>query len=227
MTKEKMTQDLSKLVMKKIREDKVRVQPKWQLMMGSFLVAFGLITGMLLTMYLLSLSWYLIQMHSSWSYLWFGDRGLKAFYQSFPFLYLLLALLSFVLGIKIITTYDFSYKVKWQYWMVGLIMGILVAEVGIGALRVNQKLANHNLMKTFYMEYKDRQTWYKAEVEKVELQQMLVTPMGRPKKMMVKWGEFTRLPYGGGFHSGQWIIVVGDWQGEEFVAEGISGVEKP
>lgn len=219
--------DLSQKVMAKIKEDNIQVQPKWQFLMGSFLLSFGMLSATVLSIYLISVSWYRLRAHSSMQYLMFGSDGHEAFLATFPWIFLLLSIISLYMGVRIIKKFDVSYKIKWQFWLAGLILGVVVAGVWIDMMGVNRALENQVMTEPLYVKYNQSQDWYKGEISQVQSRRMTVTTMDSGHVVQVKWSEQTKLPLGSEFKQGHWVIMVGDWRGEYFEADGIEKVNRP
>lgn len=219
--------DLSHQVMKKISQEKIEVEPKWHFVVGSFFTTFGLVTLLILAAYLFALSFYLLKMHSSLYYLWFGSRGARAFVETFPVMYLVLAMVTLVGGVMILRKYDIAYKMKQEYLVVGLLMGLLVAILGMESMGLNTTLSKKRAVRALYMQYSAQQHWYKGQVDMVDRRRMMVKPLQNQRSLMVEWTENTSLPKGERFLPGEWVIMIGDWKGQIFVAEGISSVGNP
>lgn len=219
--------NLSATIMQKIAQDKIQVEPKWHFLVASFFMTFGLVTLLILTAYLISLSWYLVKMHSSLYYLWFGSRGTLAFWETFPGLYLLMALVSLSAGVYLLKRYDIVYKLRREYLLLGLLLGMIVAVAGMNVMGLNTHLSKKRAVRALYMQYSAQQNWYKGQVDIVDRKRMMVKPLQNQRSLMVEWTEDTRLPKGERFLPGEWVIMIGDWKGQIFVAEGISLVETP
>lgn len=219
--------NLSSQIMKKITEEQIQVEPKWHFLVASFFMTFGLVTLLILAAYLMSLSWYLVKMHSSLYYLWFGSRGTLAFWETFPGLYLLMALVSLGAGIYLLKRYDIAYKLRREYLLLGLLLGMAVAVAGMDVMGLNTTLSKKRAVRALYMQYSAQQHWYKGQVDMVDRRRMMVKPLQNQRSLMVEWTENTSLPKGERFLPGEWVIMIGDWKGQIFVAEGISSVGNP
>lgn len=210
-------------IMEQITSGAVTMKPRWYFVVGSFLAAFGLFGTMFLTVYFWGMSWYRINRHSSLEYLWFGDAGQTAFIKTFPWLLLAVALFSLGVGLWLMQRFDFSYRFRWVWVAGGVSIGVLVAGYVVDRSGLVHATIQAPMMEHLDIHYGDSQGFYKALIEEREGTVIVVKTLDR-RRMKVMWTEQTRMPFGAELHQGEWVIMVGNWQGEAFVAEGIGKV---
>jgi len=138
-----------------------------------------------------------------------------------------MALVSLSAGVYLLKRYDIVYKLRREYLLLGLLLGMIVAVAGMNVMGLNTHLSKKRAVRALYMQYSAQQNWYKGQVDIVDRKRMMVKPLQNQRSLMVEWTEDTRLPKGERFLPGEWVIMIGDWKGQIFVAEGISLVETP
>ena len=220
MKKEK---DLSKSVMKEIQNKRIKMKPKVYFILGSFLLAAGLVGTMLLSAYFTHLILFRFRAEGPMEFLRFGQPGIRPFLFSFPWLPLLLTIGGLIGGIALLKRYDFSYKKS----LLGLVTGMIVLVLGSGfiidRLRPERPLSRFKPFRPLYETRFKGEDFVGGEVLEFDKDKVLVTtPEGG--QVTVAWDETTILPHGSEVGVGDRVRVVGHWQDNVFEAEGmISG----
>jgi hypothetical protein len=229
MTQNKVRQQstIQDEVMEQIRSGTVQMRPKWRILAGAFLLGFGTLATLILSLYWLGLSWYRLRIHNSVDYLWFGRSGLQAFWAAFPWVFMLLGSMCLMIGVWALYHYDIWYKWRWQTLIVGVLLGTVTASYMLTGVGIYRALSHVRWMKPFFLEYREKQEWYKAQVHAIDDRKMTVQALRHERPMRVEWNEDTRLPQGLVFDTGHWILLVGDWEDGLFKARGILRVPTP
>ncbi|PIP69169.1 hypothetical protein CO033_03240 [Candidatus Nomurabacteria bacterium CG_4_9_14_0_2_um_filter_32_10] len=116
--------DIKENIMSQINNGKIKMKPKIYFILGSISTFIGLISSIVISIFLFGLVRFSLRTH--------GPMGQYKFDQMlsyFPWWTVVLAIFSLILGIWLIHKYDFSYKIK--PWIIILIFILAIATVGI------------------------------------------------------------------------------------------------
>lgn len=105
-------QDLTKKIMKEIRQKKVKMRPRIYFIAGSLLLSIGLAGTTILAIFFINLVLFRLRIHQPFGFLILGRPGLRPFLLTFPWLSLLVALGGIIGGRALLKKYDISYKKK-------------------------------------------------------------------------------------------------------------------
>lgn len=216
----KTTPDLTQAVMSTINRRHLHIKPRWYFWVGSLLSGLSLGVIILMAVLFLSRAFFRLRHHGPFGFLLFGEFGFKPFLATFPFLWLFLAILGILVGVKILTHYDISYKKGLLSLSLILAIGSVTAAVLVDALGINDRLSQTSPLKPFYAEPDHNHSWLIGSVlESTADQLILQTPSG--SLVTVTFDEQTLLPFGRAFPKGERVRVVGNWSGEIFAAQGV------
>lgn len=214
------TADLVQEVMAKIHEGGARMRPRTYFVVGAVLLGVGLAGAVVAALFFLSVVFFHLRSIGPLGYLWFGQLGWRAFLETVPWLAIFLAILGLTVGIFLLRGFEFSYH--WNF------LAVAVAFVGLATtlsflldlVGVNERLAHVPMVQPFYQRPFAGQNWLAGQVQETgERRLILLTPQGRT--VIVTWHPKTSLPSGSAFRADDRLRLVGEWHGDEFVAQGI------
>lgn len=213
-------QDFSREIMTKIKEDKIKMKPRVYFMLASVLLVFSFVLVILLTVFFVNLVAFRLRVHGPFNYLVFGTLGIGPFFQSFPWIFLGTTLLGIGLVVYLMKKFDFSYHHNFILLTISSVISIIVIGGVIDLIGVNEKMVEFSPFELLFEEPFQQDNWVIGEI--IGLDQnylLLLQPDG--EVVQITWNEETLLPFGANFQAGERIRIVGEWQGEVFVAKAI------
>lgn len=124
---------ISENVMRQIRQGKVVMHSKIYFVLGSFLSFLAIFFTAIFSLFFLSLIKFTLRSHGP-----MGQYRLEQMIANFPWWAIILAILSMVMGIKLLKKYDFSYKN--HFWLA--IAGFILALIAVGWLIDETKITD-------------------------------------------------------------------------------------
>lgn len=229
MTK-KEAKDITSRVMAEIHEQNLRMRPRLYFVIGSALLGLGSAGLVLSAVFFTNLVLFHLRIQRPFGFLAFGSRGFRPFLTSFPLLFLLLAVLAFFGGVKLIRKYDFSYRKGFWGTVIGLAVFVLSFGFLLDRTSLNERARQLKPLQPLYREQPLDAGWLVGEVVEVEEEELVVqTPRGEQVRM--GWDDQTELPAGSSFREGEKVRAVGEYEGQNFEAEAIRpmgpGPERP
>lgn len=214
-------QDLTKKVMKEIKEKEIKMKPQVYFVLGSVLFGMGLAGSLVAALLFTSMAFFRLHRFGPFGFLWFGEFGLRPFLVIFPWLPLAISLAALFGGLALLKKHEVSYKKKF----LGLVIAVVTFIAFFGWLLsrdgVHQRMASLRPFRPFYQQRFIDRDWVVGRVLAVEDNKLtLQTPAG--EEMEVVWDEKTLLPFGSDFKEDQLIRVVGQREDDVFQAKGIS-----
>ncbi|MEE8180106.1 MAG: hypothetical protein V3T89_03205 [bacterium] len=215
--------DLQAKVMKRIKDEKISFRSKYVFLAKKLGLRGGFILSLVLAILFFNLAFFTMKVSGNLEFLSFGRMGILAFLESFPYHWILIGLLFFLVSSTILSRYDISYKKPFKAILAVLfgivfVLGILLAVSGTNEVieeRVSQGKAP--FLQSFY---RRRELWKNGlvgEVIEIRSSGLLVETGGR-KRVFVQFTENILLPVGSDFKFGDLIRTVGKWDGEDFHA---------
>jgi hypothetical protein len=144
----KELKDITQEIMKKIDLGEIKMKPKWYFIIGSIFTFIGLIATVIASTFSIGLISFSLRSH--------GPMGQYRFDQilaSFPWWTLIIAILGLTLGIWLIRTYDFSYKIKPWLIIIGFVLSIIIGGYIIDVTGVNDVMSRQGPMKGMMRNY--------------------------------------------------------------------------
>ena len=129
-------------VMSQIKENKISMRPRWYFLFGSIFMALGLISTIVVSIFLLSLTKFALRSHGP-----MGEYRLEQLMTNFPWWAPILALLGLSIGIYLLRKYDFSYKKNFLLIIIGLIAILIITVFLIDGLGLNDVWFRNGPMK--------------------------------------------------------------------------------
>jgi len=219
-TKDQKNKKIVTEVMQEIKKKNVKMKPRIFFVISSLLLSFGLFLSIALASFLINLISFRLRVHAPFQYLRFGRPGYLPFLHVFPWPMLILAIASIVIGIVIIRKYDISYKKSFWGIAIGLIVFAIIFGLIIDKTGINERASKFPPMREMYHRESVGPDWLAGKIIQVSERQLtLLTPF--EKKIIVRWDEDTLFPLGSDFIEDQQVRIIGQWQGEVFIAKGI------
>lgn len=131
-----MSQELNKTtkeIMDKIHQGQIKMRPKYYFIIGYILTILGVVFSFITSIFFIGLTRFMIRSHGPMA----GYR-LEQLLSSFSWWIPLLAILGLVFGILILRKYDFSYKINFKLFVIGLIASMLIAGFIIDMTGLNE-----------------------------------------------------------------------------------------
>jgi uncharacterized protein YacL len=118
----KEVKNITENVMEQINQGEIKMKPKTYFIIGSILTFVGLISSIIVSIFLFGLIRFSLRTHGP-----MGNYRFDQIISNFPWWTMLLAIGGLFIGILLIRKYDFSYKKNPLIIMLGFILAIFVA----------------------------------------------------------------------------------------------------
>lgn len=214
--------DLEDVIMGKIHHDEVKMKPQWYFIIGSVVLFLSIFLLFFITILFLTITWYRLRVGGPFGYLAFGSVGWKAFIQTFPLLPFILALFGFFFGASLLKKYDFSYKKNFTFILAGTVLSLALAAFFVDYVGINEHLSQRRQLRPLYRDALESEEWLMGKVIVVQPPRLFIHTFEN-RDVVVVWTEHTLIPFSDEFQPGQFVRVIGEWEGPEFVAKGIGG----
>jgi len=135
-------------VMDQIHQDKIKMRPKMYFFLGSALTFVGLVSSMVVSVFLVGLIRFSLRSH--------GPRGayrLDQLLASFPWWAVILAIVGLGVGIWLVRRYDFSYKVDFEIVIIGFVLAAIVGGWVVDSIGLNDALIRRGPMQGVMKQY--------------------------------------------------------------------------
>lgn len=144
----KELKNITEDVMNQIHQGKAKIKPKIYFIIGSILTFAGLISSVVVSIFLVGLIRFSLRTHGP-----MGQYRFDQIVSTFPWWTIILAILGLVIGIWLIRKYDFSYKRKPWIIILGFVLAIIVAGWTIDEIGLNNTLFHSGPMKGMMRNY--------------------------------------------------------------------------
>ncbi len=219
---DKQQLNITDSVMSEINEGHVKMRPKFYFVLGMLALASGLILTIIIGVWFTGIASYHLRHHDPLSFITLGQHGWNAFLRTFPFIPLLLALTAVGIGIWLIRKYEISYKHSFLGIILSVVFAVIAAGYVVDALGINEQLVKVSPMKMWYMDKSMGDEWLICEVEEESFDdQVLMCKASDGELVEVDWDDSTMLPLGMNLDKGDVVRIVGEWDGNVFIASGI------
>jgi hypothetical protein len=213
--------DISDKVMTEIHNKRISMRPKIYFVFGSVIVGVGLAALLVFSVFLFNLVFFRLRVHGPFGYLWFGKFGWRPFISTFPFMPLLLGIITLVIGIELLKRYDLSYKKSFVGLVIIISTFVLTLGYVLTVINLDKSIGQFPPLAPFYQDRFLTEYFVVGEVigvgeDEIELE----TPHGDRIKVIIR--KNTLLPFGREFKLGEKVRVVGKRENGSFVAKGIS-----
>lgn len=144
---QKMGLDVEKIVMKKIKNEEIKIKPRWLFIAGSAFAFIG-ITGLTFgAIFLVNLMVFLVKKKGP------GLGRLELMLNSFPVWIPILAMFAITLGIILLKRFEFSYKKNFLLIVFVFVLSIILSGFVIDELGLNRVWSNQRPMRKFYQQF--------------------------------------------------------------------------
>jgi len=229
-------QDFRRQIMEKIESGRIKMRPKWRFVLEAILWILGLIVAALASLYLISLTVFVLHRSGLWFAPSFGLRGWLVLLVSFPWLILAAAVI-FIIGLEIfVRHYSFAWRYPLLYSMLAVmclavIGGLIVAATplqrnlrqGPGQLQLPPPL---HQMRPFYEQLDQERARSISVGIIIDVGDSGFTLQERHgETLTVVVTRNTRLPQNIPFKAGDTVVVFGQRSGNSVAALGINFVD--
>ncbi len=214
--------NLTDQVMQTIEQKDVRIRPKAYFLVGTVILGLGITLLFLIATIFTNFAAQHLRSIGPLGYLWFGEFGLRAFIETFPWIPLGIAFGAIICGLIFIRKYEFSYKHNFLAVAGAIIVGILSGGFVLDQIGLNEQIHHVPAARPFMREQFHGELWIVGEIIEVtpSAQTLIVrTPEGT--RIPVIWDQRTLLPFGGYFELYERVRIVGEQRGDYFYAVGI------
>lgn len=219
-------------ILAKIHEGKVQMKPRWQFILRGSLMAVGLVLAALALLFTGSFIIFLLQQNGTWFVPAFGGPGIKELFLALPLVFIAVALIFLVLLQLLVHRYSFSYAQPVLYSVVAIGLFVTIGSFLVARVHMHEvllKQANQQglpiagqLYKQFANQKEDR------VVTGIIVQQFengFYIKDRQDRQITVIVTPNTQFPTGRDIDRGDVVIVLGQRQGLNMLAEGIRTIE--
>lgn len=145
MPKKTKQSDIEKNVMTKIKKGQVKMKPKSYFILGSILMAIGVISAITVAILFLSVDIFSLRLHGP-----FYQKHINHMLAIFPWWSLIISLMGIISGYYLLKKYDFSYKKNAKAILIFVIICVILAAYLIDYFSLNNILLKQPPFKGFY-----------------------------------------------------------------------------
>lgn len=208
-------------IMEQIKSGKIKMKPKSYFVIGSILLGGSLAITFSLALLFLSASTFHIRTTHPMSFLRYGHMGGLAFMQVFPWRLIALSIIGIWGGLWLFKKYDISYKKSFISTSIVFIGVLLIFAIFIDNAGINDRLKSTRNFAPIYKQNLINQNTIMGEIIAIEDNSLTIKNPRTNEQVDVSLDENTILPKGETFNIGDHVGIVGNIEGETFVAKGI------
>ncbi len=219
--------DLEAKVMKRIKDEKISFRSKYIFLAKKLGLGGGFILSLVLAVLFFNLTFFTMKVAGNLEFLSFGRMGIPAFLESFPYHWIIIGLLFFLVSSTILSRYDISYKKPFKVILSVLIVLIFIAGIALAISGLNEAIEEKVVPdRTPILCFLYRRmevacnNGLVGEVIEIRSDGIVVETSGK-KEVFVELTEDTLLPTEQYFRAGNHICVVGRWEKENFYASAL------
>lgn len=149
------TKDIANEVMDKIRGGKLKMRPKIYFIVGSISLFVGLVLSVLISVFMIGLIRFSLRPPIP-----ICEYQLSKILSLFPWWLAVVAIAGLISGALLLRQYDFMYKIKTVWVVVGFVVSIIIAGWMVDVIGVNDSFSKHGYMKQVYRQ-KNRSEMFK------------------------------------------------------------------
>lgn len=219
-------------VLAAIEAGRVQMRPRWQFVLQGALMAVGLVLSALALLFTGSFIIFVLQQNGTWFAPAFGGPGVRELFMAMPLIFIAVALIFVILLQILVRRYAFSYTQPVLYSVMGV-----AAFVVLGSLLVAQSHVHEGLFKQareerlpvvggFYKQFGNPHAERVIPGLIVELFDkgfVMIDPHAETITVIV--APNTQFPNGRDINVGDNVIVLGNKNGGNILAEGIRTIE--
>ena len=124
--------------MNKIRKEQIKMRPRFYFAIGYILTMVGLVFSFVTSIFFVGLTRFAFRSHGR-----MGQYRFDQMISSFEWWMPIFAILGLVVGIWLLRRYDFSYKINFKIFIIGLVISILIAGFVVDMTGINDNWFRH------------------------------------------------------------------------------------
>ena len=140
----KKPSDISTQIMSQVKQDQIKMKPRWYFITGSVAMILSLIGLSIASVFLTNIIFFLLKKHGP-----MGQYRLEMLLSAFPWWIPVVAALLLIIAIILLRKYDFSYKKNFRLIIVGFIISILISAWAVDYFGLNE-IWSKGRMRRFY-----------------------------------------------------------------------------
>ncbi|MFA6315357.1 MAG: hypothetical protein WC648_03280 [Candidatus Paceibacterota bacterium] len=144
----KELKNITENIMDQIHEDKIKMRPKIYFIAGSILTFVGLVSSVVISVFLVGLIRFSLRSHGP-----MGSYRFEEILSDFPLWAPVLAIVGLIVGIWLLRKYDFSFKINFKLVIIGFILAIIVGGLVIDSIGLNDVLIRRGPMRGIMRQY--------------------------------------------------------------------------
>ena len=224
--------DWESKIMGQIKSGGVKIRSKYIFLAEKISLGSVLVFSILLAIFFFNLFLFYIKSTDNLTYLSFGQSGLLAFLETFPYHWLIIFVAALLSAGGLIARYDVAYKKPFIYIAVSLVALVSLAGSILAYTKMNDSFESslyRNGRGSFFFKPFYRDHWQKRKYSVVGLitqinQDSLVLQDGFGYKK-INFSE-PKILQQSGLKSNQFVIAIGEDKGDYFLARDIRVVDK-
>jgi len=210
--------DIQQSILQKINQGEIKMRPRYYFIFGSILITIGTIGVIIAGTFFVSHAIFMSQRSPLISFLGFGPQGISPFLQTFPWLSVIVATLSIVLGILFLRHYDFSYKTDSKTFVLIVVGTVLTMGIITNLSGLNEQFETFEPTHGLYNFKYDDDAWIAGVVTNIEPNFVTIFIPDRDL-VVVKIPNF--IPPHIIIRPELQVTFIGEWDGEIFIADKI------
>ncbi len=145
---QKELKNITENVMNQIQTGQVKMKPKLYFVLGSILTFLGLISSVVVSVFLMSLIRFSLRAHGP-----MGEYRFDQMMSNFPWWIIIFTIVSLFVGVLLIKQYDFSYKKEPWLIVLGFILAVLISGWVIDMVGINNRIIQRSPMRGMMNNY--------------------------------------------------------------------------
>jgi len=145
--KEIIEVDIKESVMRKVKNDEIRMKPRWIFIVGSLLSIIGIIGSCIVSTIMLSIVFFTVRSRGL-----MGQWKVQQLMDLFPWWAFIIAIVGMILGIILLKKFDFSYRKNFIGIIVVVLFSFLVSAYALDSLGVPAIVTQHGPMNQMYQQ---------------------------------------------------------------------------
>lgn len=217
-------------IMVLVKNGHFKMRPKWHFILKTLLFIIGIAAVFLALLYLASLFLFIARETGLWVIPAFGWRGITIFLISLPWILIISVLVFIVILELLVRHYPFAYRMPLIYSGLGILFLVAVSGLFVVSTPFHNKMADCppeggpppcaiGLYRD--LEPDRHQNLHDGTIIQISGRNYIIANR-RQEQLLVIVGPETRFPFGSDFGEGDKIIIIGQRQGLQIIAIGIS-----
>ncbi len=220
--------NLEEKILRRIKEDNITLRSRYIFIAKKLGLGGGFVLSLILAVLFFNIAFFSLRSSGNLEFLSFGRVGLLAFLESFPYEWVIIAVLFFVGAGVLLSRYDIAYKKPFKILVTILVVLVLAGATTLTISGVNERLeekaieGRNPVLGFFYGRRKG--VWRHGLVgEIIHIQgETLTIRTPENKQITVEIVEEAFSPSRADFEIGEWIRAVGQRKGDSFQAFAVS-----